>query len=575
MSKIFQNNIRQLNMGDTQGVLKSSYNCDLTYNRGKLSVSPKTILTTNNPTDFNTPVGFVYFDGFWWTVAGQYVWKSSSPTGIFTRDTSSGVFTSPTDCDSKYSDLVVFNGFLIVSTQTRIYRKTANGAGSGGWDVIDGVSPLPPLPSATVRPLAVYSNRLYWTRLENTIVSCDTSWAISSTSDSDYNITLPNNNIITFIKPFSTGLYTGVITNDGRQGAVFDWNGETKNTPRYIHNIYAQGALSCYVDNNNFYVFNSNAKLLRFNGAIFNEVGELPLKRDALIFANSSGSIGNRRFIHPNGMCLIDGKLSLLINGKNNNNSQDQDSDIPSGIYEYTLENGLYHKYSLSTGDDFGQISIGDVGGLADCPDLPNLTDSQKGNFLAGASFYNSDGNIAYGVFTDNYYDTLNKSAFFTTIQIRALELLDIWNAINLLYTPTNDFKFVVKYRTKRNPTIHFNITWVSSTKFTTTQSGINIGDEITITRGTGSGNTAHVTNVTFNSPNYEITVDETIPNTTGVGKAYLENWKKIGIITNDKNFFQEIYINQPSTLIELKVVMQGVGEFTLDELILINKKNK
>jgi len=138
MYKLFQNNIKQLNVGDVQGTLYNTFNCDLSYNKGKLSIAPRTRITTDNPTDFGTPVGAVYWDGYWWTVSGLYVWKALTPQSAFVKDASAaGPYATPNDCSSAISDICVFNDKLIVSTSSRIYRKTANGAGTGGWDVID------------------------------------------------------------------------------------------------------------------------------------------------------------------------------------------------------------------------------------------------------------------------------------------------------------------------------------------------------------------------------------------------------------------------------------------------------
>lgn len=576
--KLFNANIKQLNIGDLQGTLDGSFNCDLSFNKGKLSISPRTRITTNNPTDFGTPVGFVYWDGYWWTVSGSYVWKSTNPQGAFVKDASnSGPYLTPSDCSSAISDITIFNDKLIVSTLSRIYKKTANGSGTGGWDLVDtGLS------SAIVRPVAVYNNRLYWTRLNNTIVSCDTAFAISTTSDSSYNMTLPANNVVTFLKPFPTGVYIGTTMNDGSEGFVIDWNGETKNTPRYQYNVYAQGALSAYVDNTYFYVMNSNAELLKFSGGGFTEVARLPVKRNALYNANSTGSSGNDRFIHMNGTTLIDGRLSLLINGRNNDSAGSQQDNIPSGIWEYSEINGLYHKHSMSyntiggTTYDYGQVLLKSVGGLSNTADLSSYSDAQKGNFLAGAGFYTDATTIAYGVFTDNYYDDEIKAGWFTTVQIRAEHFTDMYNLITSLYTPTPAMQFVIKYRTNKTEPTTFSITWVTTTTFTTTQSDIVEGDEITILQGNGSGRIAHVVgNPTFSSPNYTVTIDTSIPNVTGTAKARVQKWKKIDTITNTNNFFQNSTINNPSTLIELKVAMLGTGEVTLDEMILDKTKNK
>ena len=573
--KLFNNDIKQLNIGDTQGVLYNTFNCDLTYNKGKLSVAPRTRITTNTITNMGTPAAFTYFNGYYYMVAGTRLFKASNPQDDFVEVTAGGgsPYTAPIDCDSRYSDLTVFNGNLIISTQSRIYKMNT----SEQFDLVDSS-----LSNAIVRPVCVYHNRLYWNRLPNTIVSCDTAWAISDTSAASYNITLRNNLAITFLRPFTTGIYIGTITTDGTEGFVIDWNAETKNTPRFEYNIYAQGALAAYNDNRIFYTMNSNAELLKFNGSGFTITSRLPIRRNALYNANASGSSGNDRFIHMNGMTLIDGNISMLINATNNDGNATQDENIHSGIWEYVEGGTLYHKYSFSyntiggTQTDSGQIRIKTAGALYNTPDLIGFSDVQKGNFLAGCAFYSDATTVGYGVFTDNYYDTEQKAGFFATVQIRTQNLEDVWQKINTLYTPSDAMQFVWKYRTRRTEPVDFTITWTSTTTFTTTQSGIVEGDEITILQGKGGGRIAHVTGTpTFSSPNYTVTLDEAITGVSGTAKARLQKWKKIGIINNINRFYQEVGIGQPSTLIELKCAMLVTGEATIDEIILENKLNK
>jgi len=238
MYKLFQNNIKQLNVGDVQGTLYKTFNCDLSYNKGKMSIAPRTRITTNTITNLGTPCAFAFFNGSYYAVMGTRLFKASSPQGAFTVVTAGGgsTYSAPTNCDAKFSDLTVFNGELIISSQDAIYRMNT----SEQFEKIDGVSPA--LSNNVIRPVTVYNNRLYWTRLPYTVVSCDTSWAVSDTSSSAYNISISPLAVITFIKPHSVGLYIGTTRTDAIEGFVIDWNGETKNTPRAEYNVYAQGA---------------------------------------------------------------------------------------------------------------------------------------------------------------------------------------------------------------------------------------------------------------------------------------------------------------------------------------------
>lgn len=145
---------------------------------------------------------------------------------------------------------------------------------------------------------------------------------------------------------------------------------------------------------------------------------------------------------------------------------------------------------------------------------------------------------------------------------------------ITALYDATAGFNFVIKYRTEKPVYTDFDITWTSTTSFTTTQTGLAVGDEITIIQAKGSGRIAHISAISFSSPNFTVTLDETITGVTGTARARSENWKKLKAITKVNQKYEERIIGQPDTLVELKVAMLCTGEATIDELILDNKKN-
>jgi hypothetical protein len=119
------------------------------------------------------------------------------------------------------------------------------------------------------------------------------------------------------------------------------------------------------------------------------------------------------------------------------------------------------------------------------------------------------------------------------------------------------------------------DITWTGTNTFTTTQVGLSVGDEITIIQGTGSGRIAHISDISFSTPNFTVTLDEEITGVNGTARARKENWKKLGTITSTERKFSEEMIGQPDTLVEIKVAMLGIGELTIDELVLDNAKQQ
>ena len=150
-----------------------------------------------------------------------------------------------------------------------------------------------------------------------------------------------------------------------------------------------------------------------------------------------------------------------------------------------------------------------------------------------------------------------------------------MFNAITLLYNPTTDNKFVVKYRTNRVEAVYFDITWVSQKSFTTTQVGIVAGDEITIIQGKGSGRIAHVSSVSGTST-FTVVLDETIEIVNGTARARLEKWKKLGEITSTSRHFATFPASATGTWIEIKVAMLGTTqEVLIEDIDLSNKKQQ
>jgi hypothetical protein len=581
MFKIFNGNITQLNQGDLQGKLYNTFNCDLTYEKGKMCISPRTILTTDSVQDAlsswqGSPVGFKYFDTKWFTVVtGGVMLNDGTPQGKFAFDTGSGRPT--TTCNSGYSDLEVFGSVLLVTTTDKLFSKvTVGGTGTGGYTERRTFA----TPSATPsHMLCVRNDRAYWVDSRGQIFSMDTAFTTVTTTGQTYTFKVPDNHDVIFMRPHSAGIYIGTLDPNGGSGYVYDWNGVTANTWQNRYKVNAQGALAGELDDNGIlHVMNSDGVLLKFTGGGFIEAGKLPVKRDLLYKATSV--IINDRFIHPNGMDFIDGNLSLLINNRLNSTSEVKyRENIHSGIWEFDGVS-LYHKYSPSyttstTITDYGQTTLESVGGLSNCSDIFETLDNKKGNFLAGAKYYINATGSSFGIWTDNYYDTLEKAGFFQTVQIRASEVKEMWQKVTTLYIPTQGFRFVVKYRTEREPHVDMNITWTGTNTFTTTQVGLSVGDEITIIQGTGSGRIAHISNVSFSTPNFTVTLDEEITGVTGTARARKENWKKIGTITSTESKFSEEGIGQPDTLVEIKVAMLGIGELTIDELVLDNAKQQ
>lgn len=186
------------------------------------------------------------------------------------------------------------------------------------------------------------------------------------------------------------------------------------------------------------------------------------------------------------------------------------------------------------------------------------------------------------------------------TVKAFSSTLADMWQNVNVRYSgaKTAEDVIIVKYRLiERTDTltgIDLGLTqvatWVDGTSFTTTAdiSAAKIGDEISFHSGTGSGYTAHITNITGSST-YTVTIDETIQNVTAADTVafVIENWNKLGSITtanndyftnsngdrymSDSGIASFTKLGKLSKWIELKLELRG--EDVRIEDILINNK--
>jgi len=129
----------------------------------------------------------------------------------------------------------------------------------------------------------------------------------------------------------------------------------------------------------------------------------------------------------------------------------------------------------------------------------------------------------------------------FTTARIPAAHIDDSFNQlaafVDNLHLDTD--QIVVKYRTQKRfglPTplaySGSGASWTSATTFTidTTTKDVKsmaVGDEITVVSGINAGYTAHITALETSSSTYTVTIDESMPATSGSFDFIADNWTK------------------------------------------------
>lgn len=576
--------IAQVNNSDVLGSLWSSFNLDLTTNRGRIRVSPRGMLVSSSSTltNMETPVSFVFYDNGTneriWTIAGARMFYSSGdPDDSFTEDATASTPTSLNDdCD-----MVVFNDAIYVCGDSSLYKY------NGSWSTVSTA------PNGGECSMCVFTGRLYASQSNSQIFSVDSADTVSepgSPNTTSYTINLAQygegddeNNFITSIKATTDRIWIATINRAGSQsnttgkrGRIFEWDGRSV-TASNVYELNSLGAVSLVIKNNVPYAMDADGKLLRFNGSSFEEVARLPINNSKYLRIATNTPV--QRFMHTRGMIVRDEKILLLVNNINVDGSTFNEN-LHSGIWEYDDDIGLYHKYSASlfaigdsTRKDFGQIRLAEVGALFEA----KTTDSgADGDLMFGAKYYTDATSTAYGIFTVNSKETKSKCGYFVTTKIESQNVQDTWKNIYAKYKRLLDStdKIDLKYRTYETTPIDGTITWTSTTTFTSTASlgTITAGDEVEITRGTGGGQIEHISTITENAGTYTVTLENAVTGATGTATARFQKWIKIGTVQNQATDFTGFAIGKSSTWVQLKVVMYFTGENELHEILLDNK---
>src|SRR3990167_2100140 len=572
MTKIPDENrkITQNNQRDILGHLWSSWNLDLASNLGKFRISPRTLLVTDSTdvSDFGTPVAFKFFDAKWWAVCGTQVFGNGGvPKGNYTTDSSTG---AQTDYSADESDLEVFNGALYSTTTDALAKKASSGTGTGSWS-LNGSALNPGTPHL----LCSFNSRLYVTDLKTQIKSINTSDTMVTSGSGFIDLGNADVNTLSFMRASSDRIWIGVINRAHGKAIIYEWDGVSANV-RKAYLLEAPGAMACVIKNDVPWVLDSNGTLLVWQGGAFIEKARLPI-RDKFLFNYTSVDSGER-FIHPNGMAVINNEIHLFIKNTIGDDGNTVIERLPSGVWAYNETNGLYHKYSLSlhreisgSVTDYGQVRINKAGALADAKTYSTAA-NDDGRFLVGAQFFSDATTTASGIFIDNSNDTKQKYGYFVTSKILSPNITEHWQRLLVRFRKflTSTDKIIVKYRVlEETATELATITWVDTDTFTTaTDVSGNVGDEVEILQGTGAGGCAHINSVTGSAP-YTVNLDETFTGvTTGTAKARVQSWVKAGSYSGQTKNWEKFSLEKKEPWIQLKICLLWTGKNEIDDIM-------
>lgn len=587
--KIPKNTIwKQDNNSDLYGDIWSSFNLDLSSELGKLKTTrmlnvARSVDNTNSNkvTGMGLAAAFRYYGGQHFAATDGTISKTgTSRTGTWGLDTTSG---KPTTVSSRYSDMEVFNNILYVSVSGTDLWKW-NGSAWSDTSAITGVT------SSVPHMLCKYGDRLYMTADYAKITSINTSDTPAGTIGTDpYTLDLsnPEQNTITFMRATSSRIWIGTVNRTGGKGHIYAWDG-SQTSVNESYKLESSGAMSGIVKDDVLYVMDNDGRLLAFNGGTFVEIDRLPIREGKYLFF----SLGeyNERWIHPNGMTVKDSAILINIDNEYRGNSATWEENVPSGIWEWTKETGLYHKYSFSLGDDgsttvkdYGQNHVSIAGALAYIKS--SSTDSaDNGSLLASSQIFYDGSNTENVIAIDDLNDEVEKFGYFITPKIFSKNIDDIWQKLFIrLKKLTSGDEIVVKYRTEDEEPLDIAITtWSSSNsvRTSTTITGYGAEDEIEFTQGEGSGKCFNIVSTSdLGGGVTEIILDGSFTGLSGASaKARLQHWKQIGeaFTSTSKDIIEKPLLNvKNSAWVQFKVCIQNTGNSYIYDMTLLNTNSQ
>lgn len=551
----------QPNKGDSFGNLWATFNIDFDSIPGKVRVAPRLRINTDSTddADLGLPWAFVRSSAGgtdqWWAGCGAVLFKTAGtdPSAAFTQD---AIASSPTILTAVSSDMVEFEGALIVSDTTDLNRLSG-----GTWDAAWWLTTLAQvaLTSGIAHPLCV-------TQKTNLLLIGDANKI--HTVDKNSNIRnsrliLPTEFEITWIRSSADGTWFGARNKVNRNANAYFWDEISENYNR-PYRLKSDRTFAGVIKGGIPYTINGEGQLLRFSGSGFEEVAVFPVFKQPNKRWKDSNTVN--RCVHRNGMAVIEEKIHINLSSQINNTFSDLMENFPSGIWVFDEEQGLRHKYAptlyRTTEIDYGSFIIEDAGAL-----VP--TDSSLGVFLVGGTIRSNTSTTVPAIFyrdTLTSDDSLVKRGHFITAVIESVSFEDIFQDILVSFKRFRNSgdKIIIKYRNIKNPNYPIQVsgTWSSTTVFTTTDSLANAsaGDEVMILRGRGAGTTAKISTITEAGGTYTVTLAEAITGVSGTAQFLVGDWTEAATISTQGIERQEFDLDVVGTFIQLKIEMRSAA---------------
>lgn len=324
----------QNNRSNILGDIDSSFNLDLATNEGAIrGTRMKTVTTDSDEANLEHVGQFVRFNSKFYAMSEDIFVGGDFPSDAFVEDVSSN---NPS-VGQTTSDMATFNEALYVATpgaSTLTVHKLTTG---GTWSTADTTSITSKEP-ALVEP---FDDKLYITINNTQVIHITTGDVLTASGTATLDLGLEAGWTITMLVAGNDRLWIGLLNSQGKGGLVYEWDGASENTTSRSYKI-EEGVVSGIVKDNVPYIVTTNGKFMQFTGSSFKEVARLPIANFPL---EDSISESNIRWIHPNGMAVVEDNIQMLISNEVEGSTPIQNPTIPSGIWEYSTKSGLTHKY--------------------------------------------------------------------------------------------------------------------------------------------------------------------------------------------------------------------------------------
>lgn len=177
----------------------------------------------------------------------------------------------------------------------------------------------------------------------------------------------------------------------------------------------------------------------------------------------------------------------------------------------------------------------------------------------------------------------VHSRGYFITPKIFSSDVTNQYNLVTIKFAPmlSDGDKIIISYRTVDdrkdfiNPS-NWNMTWTSTTTFTSTETGwadAVVGNQVEVLTGAGAGLLAFITDISESSGTYTITLDDSYDNYVSgdIGIANFRNfikWKtiKYGDTYDGQGFLSE-NIGAEGKFLQLKVELRGIN-VQIEELL-------